>query len=1013
MALSLIVGPPNSGRAGRIHDAVIGSLDADPVLIVPTGDDVARFERELGDAAGEATGVLGVSVQTFRLIFEEVARATGTWLPPSLSDVQRLCVIRSAARSTRLRALGRSAEHRGFGPALARLIDEIQAAGLDGNAIASAVAGTGESDPQLREIAALFAAYERARDELGYGDDHLAAARATDAVRAEPGAWTRPVFVYGFDDLTVEQLALLDALAQGVDVTVAVTYEDRDALTARARLYQELVERGGSLVMSELEPDPANTRSRTLFELERAFLRDGAAPVARDDGLALMESAGEHAQAEQIGAEVARLLAGGVAPDQVAIVVRAPDRYGPLYDAVLAGFGVPAAVEASVPLDRTATGRGLIALLRASLTSRRAEDVLAFVRTPGVAWPSNADWLERAIRREGLRTAAEALGSWRGRELFELEDLERQRDAPGTLRTLARFARRIAERPQERRASIAVRERRLELRAGAIAAEALESLAELPGIEGPASEALEVLETLEVPLWRGPTDGHVRVTSPYRIRAQRVEHLFVASLQEGEFPRHDPGDAFLSDEQRGALGLPARADPEHEERYLFHICLSRPTSRLHLCWRESDDDGAAIAPSPFLDDLGEVIAGLSFDPHDEAGSDQVRRRPLGEVTLPVADAPSLDELARSLAASDPSIDPEVIVARLGVGRGDADALHRRLARAAERVARGKPGPLAEAAVLDELRDRGLFGASTLEEYALCSYRWFVQHELGPEQLDPKPDTLAQGSVIHGVLEDLYREPPPGGPLPRPETLEAWRRRAGELVTTRADREGLGGDDVRAIAARARMIALIESFLTRESATDSPLAPDRELLEASFGEGEDDDRPALGMDGFLLHGKIDRVDLSPSGRDGLIRDYKVSRTVTSAAKLAKEGKLQPQLYAIALEEQWNRRPLGGIYQPLAATRDHRPRGIALGEEADGLLAGLGLINNDLLSEEEFAKAIRAARETASGIVESMRAGVIRRDPIDDTCPPFCTFQAICRRERGVRQDPDEEDEEEAA
>ncbi len=820
------------------------------------------------------------------------------------------------------------------------------------------------------------------------------------------------MFVYGFDDLTVEQLGLLDALAQSVEVTVAVSYEDRDALTARARLYQELIERGGRLAMPELEPDPANTRSRTLFELERAFLRDGAAQVPRDDGLALMESAGEHAQAEQIGAEVARLLAGGVAPDQVAIVVRVPERYGPLYDAVLARYGVPAAVEASVPLDRTATGRGLIALIRAALTSKRAEDVLAFVRTPGVAWPNDADWLERAAKRGGLRTAAEALDSWPGRELFELEDLERQRDAPGTLRTLARFATRIAERPQERRASIAVRAQRLELRAGALAAEALESLAELPGIEDPAAEALEALEALEIPLWRGPTDGHVRVTSPYRIRAQRVEHLFVASLQEGEFPRHDPGDAFLSDEQRGVLGLPARAEADHEERYLFHVCLSRPTTRLHLCWRASDDDGAAVAPSPFLDDLGEVLAGLPPDPDADAPSHLVRRRPLGEVTFRISDAPSIDELARSLAASDPSIAPEAIVARLGLGRGDADELHRRLARAARRVAERKPGPLVEPAVVGELVERQLFGASTLEEYALCSYRWFVQHELQPEQLDPKPDALTQGSVIHGVLEDLYREPPAGGPVPRPETLAAWERRAGELVATGADSAGLGGDDVRAVAARARMIALIESFLAREAAIDSPLKPDPELLEASFGEGDDDDREPLRLDGFQLHGKIDRVDLSPSGREGLIRDYKVSRTVTSAAKLAKEGKLQPQLYALALEEQWNRRPLGGVYQPLAATRDHRPRGIALDDEADGLLAGLGLLSNDLLSEEEFHEAIRAARETASEIVGSMRAGSIRRNPIDDTCPPFCTFQAICRRERAVRQEPDEDEEDDA-
>ena len=175
-----------------------------------------------------------------------------------------------------------------------------------------------------------------------------------------------------------------------------------------------------------------------------------------------------------------------------------------------------------------------------------------------------------------------------------------------------------------------------------------------------------------------------------------------------------------------------------------------------------------------------MIAGLPPDPDDEAARERTRRRPLGEVTFPVGDAPSIDELARSLAASDPSIDPDAIVARLGLGRGDADALHRRLARAARRVAEREPGPLVEPAVVGELVERQLFGASTLEEYALCSYRWFVQHELRPEQLDPKPEALTQGSVIHGVLEDLYREPPAAtGPPPRdPGRLAPEGGRAG-------------------------------------------------------------------------------------------------------------------------------------------------------------------------------------------------------------------------------------------
>jgi hypothetical protein len=42
---------------------------------------------------------------------------------------------------------------------------------------------------------------------------------------------------------------------------------------------------------------------------------------------------------------------------------------------------------------------------------------------------------------------------------------------------------------------------------------------------------------------------------------------------------------------------------------------------------------------------------------------------------------------------------------------------------------------------------------------------------------------------------------------------------------------------------------------------------------------------------------------------------------------------------------------------------------------------------------------------------MRAGRIDRDPIDDECPRFCTFQAICRRERAPRQATPADDDDE--
>src|SRR5918999_4821170 len=100
MSLALIVGPPNSGRAGEIRARLEAALDRDPVLVVPTFDDADRFERELCTRSpgrgGRDRAVVGASIQTFGGFSEEVARATGAMLRPLLSDTQRLALVRAA-----------------------------------------------------------------------------------------------------------------------------------------------------------------------------------------------------------------------------------------------------------------------------------------------------------------------------------------------------------------------------------------------------------------------------------------------------------------------------------------------------------------------------------------------------------------------------------------------------------------------------------------------------------------------------------------------------------------------------------------------------------------------------------------------------------------------------------------------------------------------------------------------------------------------------------------------------
>src|SRR5262249_2968487 len=239
------------------------------------------------------------------------------------------------------------------------------------------------------------------RDELGLHDGHSLAAAATAALRANPEAWqSRPVFLYGFDDLTVEQLELVRELSAHAPVTVALPWEDRASLTqARGALFSQLRDFEG-VGIERLEAEPRFTSSRTLFDLERRFGEpDPGEPIENDGGVALLASAGELAEGEAVGAEGARLVSDGVPAGEIAIVLRDPRSSGPLYRRVLSRFDIPVAVRADLAVVRTATGAGLIALLEAALGRGRASDLLAYLRTPGVANPAKVDWFERRLLR--------------------------------------------------------------------------------------------------------------------------------------------------------------------------------------------------------------------------------------------------------------------------------------------------------------------------------------------------------------------------------------------------------------------------------------------------------------------------------------------------------------------------------------------------------------------------------------------------------------------------------------
>ena len=1017
MPLNLIHGPLNSGRIGRVLARFADALERDPILVVPNMDEVFRIERELC----KDRAVLGGSVMTFGELFKTVAALRDVPTTPELSSTQRLRAIAVAVAECRERLgpLRRSSEHAGFTIALKRLFDELQAAGLD-PANVRAGAESLEGSAYLNDLATLFAAYEEVRSRLGRVDDHCIARDAIRLIVEEGGSLgRRPVFVYGLDDLTRNQFELLRALSTVTEVTVALPLEDRDVLATHSALATRLREEIDIADWTPTAPVPTNTPNPLLFHLERSFGVTDAAARPPGEGLVLLRSAGARGEAEAIAAKVGQLLHDGAKAEEVAIVLRDPVRRGPLLARALESYGIAPALEAELPVSSTGVGGALLALLETEYGTGRATDVLRWLRGPSGIDPSKTDWLERSIRRNRVQTAEEALRLWLERNERLPYDLRKLRDVDPTRLTVevGRAAKRMVARFLGKREDGPPPSPGdgTELRAAAAIAAAMAELSELDDLAPDPGELIGLLGDLHFRAWSGPVEGRVRIADPRRLRAGRFAHVVIGSLQDGEFPRRGNGDPFLSSAQRESLGMDPRQDEEIEERYLFYTSLSLAKRSLILSYRDSDEVGAAVAArSPFLDEIRRLLDPPppldGVDPVEEAITEG---RGLADLVYPATTAPSEDELARSVAVCSEASDTQGLLDAAGAPPATCERVAARVAAAqrAEEATR-KPGPLGNPAVIEALRAVPAYGGTTLEGFDVCSYRWFVGHELRPRPLDPTPDPLLQGSLMHEALYRLYREKPGGDPCPRPSSLTTWVGRGRELVMELARERELGEHPAER-AIRRSVEGLLARFLAEEAKREGA-AFEPWLLEARFGADEESERPPLEINGWLLHGAIDRVDRAPDGR-ALIHDYKVASRAPAARKLEEEAKLQLQLYLMAVK-RWGAKPAGALYHPLRATKDRRPRGLVPDDAADDL-AAYNLVGTDVLTVEEFDGLLEEALERASGIVGRMRDGDIGRDPGPraglrghDVCPSHCDFAPICRRDRSPLADEESEAEE---
>ena len=422
--------------------------------------------------------------------------------------------------------------------------------------------------------------------------------------------------------------------------------------------------------------------------------------------------------------------------------------------------------------------------------------------------------------------------------------------------------------------------------------------------------------TLEFRVWSGPVEGRVRIASPYRLRAgplrPRLRRLAAGRRVPAPRPRRRPlplgspaGDArpraAPRQRSRGALPVPG----------LPGAAAAPAPPLLPRQRRERRRRGALALPRRRAGAAGAGARRLG--PRPGRGGDHPRPRPgpgrraagrgaLGERagagrSPPTAAAPRRRALLGRRSASMP-----------GAAAPDRDPDRRRrgVAEAASRA----PGPLTNPAVLESLAAVRAYGGTTLEEFDVCSYRWFAGHELDPQPLDPVPDPLVQGGLMHAALDRLYRERPGGDPLPQAASLPAWSARGRQLVAEIAAERELGSHPAERAMVR-RVERLLDRFLERRGRTRHrrlrAVAAGGRLRRARGGRAADPGARTAGACTGRSTGSTATPTAAPSSST-----TSSPGAVTPREKFEEQAKLQLPLYLLAaaraLGRDAGRRPL---------------------------------------------------------------------------------------------------------
>src|SRR5215217_239391 len=705
----------------------------------------------------------------------------------------------------------------------------------------------------------------------------------------------------------------------------------------------------------------------------------------------------ERAQAQAVAGEAEQLIAGGVPPERIAVLVRSVKSEGAVIASALEERAVPARTCGAAAYFQRAEVRNVLAWLRALADPNDSGAVVRALSRPPVELRSvDVARLTQLARRRKLDMPSAVAAALEGPQLSE-EGRDRARVFLRLYRSASNafedrrpdaFVLRLIERIGLRRQQV--------FATHADTVERLRNIAKLSELataymrREPQATARDFTRYLAAVAESGlreeeaagtPTAPAVQLMTMHAARGLEFDHVFVLGLSAARMPGpHRPeADGVPPELLKGRP--PARDGRElhdTEMRRLLHLAMTRARKGLVLAWAESAAPGSTPRPSPFYEEAmaatgleEEVFEEELFGPAEGLHStfrimrdellDTVARMGgrLGEMRLDtyldvdqavsryleLIKVAALIERAKegqSLEAALPALNEILLQCatpeqREILEQSALDSWLRDTERdPAERPTAAQNGAEPSLDPFIPRRGRGLMlSASDIDTYRICP----LKYKFARVFRIPQEPTIHQrfGIVLHQVLERFHSQG--GGPLSAlMELFEAsWRR------------SGFGdSDDERQF--RGRALEALERYWREDRESDAEAV----WFERSF---------AFRIGPHLLRGRVDRVDRHPDGSYELI-DYKTGRAKTEE-ELRED--VQLSVYQMGARESWGLDTSAQSY--------------------------FYVLNGEKVPVEHSEQELARVRSTISEIAASILKQRFEPTPSPDVCR-FCDYRIIC-------------------